>query len=631
MGLSKKQFVMIAVLMLGTFLAVLNQTLVAPALPSIMKEMAVGQSTAQWLTTGFTLVNAIMIPVTAFLLDKYTIRRLFLTAMSLFVLGSLLCCLAPGFYLLLLGRLVQATGAGIMQPLVMVVLLKTFPVEKRGAAMGSFGLVIAFAPAIGPTAAGIVIDHLGWRPLFWIIAILTAIELILAFLTISSEKKDNSELHLDILSLISSTLGFGGLLYGLSELGSHGLQPLGISMTSIGIASLIFFFLRQLKLPKPMLEVRVLQNKHFLIACILTMVVQGGLIAGSVLMPIYMQNDLGLSATESGLLMLPSAVVMGLMSPISGKIFDKKGPRMMCIAGMGIMTLGTIALTQISLTTSFLFLIVVYTFRMLGLALVNMPINTWGMNALPNELISHGTSVINTLRQVAGSLGTAAIVSTASIVERSSVSTMPPAEASIHGISCGFILATLLCLIGLGIVLTRVKDTSTQKRQSDNRGQKQSVVEAIMHSEIYCLPDSASVSDAVRLMLEKNVSSLPLLDEKGSVSGLVSDGDILRYLSKHSDMLTDPVSAITYILSTGQENKDFDEQFEELMHMPVSLLASSSVVSVDLHDDIRDICRILGANHVKKVPVMDGDKIVGVIKRSDIFRHALDSYLHKQA
>ncbi len=622
-GITRRQWAMIVVLMAGTFIAALNQTLVTPAIPAIMKQMHVSASTAQWLTTGFTLVNAIMIPITAFLLEKYCLKRLFSASMGIFLIGSIVACLAPSFFILLVGRLVQAIGAGILQPVVMVVLLRTFPLEKRGTAMGIFGLVVAFAPALGPTAAGMVIDHLGWRPIFWIIAALSAIEIVIAFVLLPAEEKRTSCLKLDYLSVITSTLGFGGLLYGLSELGNHGIHIPGVAATTVGIISLIIFWKRQYALETPMLQLRVLENKRFLISCIVIMVVQGTLIAGSVLMPIFIQSDLGLTATKSGLVMLPAAIIMGVMSPVSGRLFDKHGPRILSLIGMSLLTVATCCFVFLDSSTTFTFLVIVYTVRMFGLSLVNMPVNAWGMNALPDELISHGTSVNNTLRQVAGSLGTAIIVSTSSLVEKSS-SNRDPIQASIHGINCGFMVAVVLCLIGLALVIVKVRSTSAQKANDDSRNENRTLVESIMKRDVYTINSSATVMEAVQMMLNKHVHSLLLTCESGDVKAIVSDGDILRYLSKNDDVVTDPITTITYMLNTTTGDKEFSQRVKDLMGMKISAISSHSIVTADIHDDITEICRILGSKHVKKIPVADHGRIVGVIHRSDILRYSLE-------
>ena len=444
-GLTRKQVLMLVVMIFGTFIAVLNQTLVTPALPSIMADTGVNANTAQWLTTGFTLVNAIMIPITAFLTDRFSMRNLFLVAMAVFALGSALAGWGPNFPVILAGRLVQAAGEGVMMPLVMTELMLMFPVERRGTAMGLYGLVIGFAPALGPTAAGLIIDKASWHDLFFIVAGLSVVIWVFSAIVLEHGKGAHADATLDIPSVISSTLGFGALLYGLSVIGSDGVSVAAAVSVVAGALILVYFFRRQLKMEQPMLQVRVLANRKFLIATIIGMVVQGALMAAGILVPIYLQSLRGFSATTSGLVLLPGAVIMALMGLVAGRLFDKHGPRALSLIGTGVLTLTTFGFALLGDSTSLAWITVLYTVRLFSLSLVNMPINTWGMNALDNRLMNHGTSVSNTFRQVAGSLGTAVIVSVSTAVTSAASSTMDATHAGIHGTNMAFVVAGCLC------------------------------------------------------------------------------------------------------------------------------------------------------------------------------------------
>src|SRR5699024_10476271 len=211
----KRNIPLMLVLLSGAFITILNQTLLGTALPPIMHDLQINESTVQWLQSVFMLVNGIMIPVTAFLIERFTTRKLFLTAMSLFTLGTLICAIAPGFYLLLIGRILQASGAGIMMPLMQTIMFLIFPVHKRGTAMGMFGLVIAFAPAIGPSLSGWLVDHFPWRSVFYVVLPIAVINIIAAYFLLKNVTKQTMP-KVDVLSIILSTFGFGGILYGLS-------------------------------------------------------------------------------------------------------------------------------------------------------------------------------------------------------------------------------------------------------------------------------------------------------------------------------------------------------------------------------------------------------------------------------
>lgn len=627
MGLSRKQIIMLAVLVFGTFVTVLNQTVVAPALPSVMAEMSVDASTAQWLTTGFTLVNAIMIPITAFLTDRFTTKRLFLVSMVIFTAGGALAGWGPNFAVLLLGRLVQAAGAGILMPLVMTVLMWTFPVDKRGTAMGLFGIVIAFGPAIGPTAAGIIIDRATWHDMFYIITALSAAVVVIGAFVLQKGGDTNKDVTLDVPSVVLSSLGFGGLLYGLSTIGSYGLRVDAIAGTLVGVVALVFFFRRQLKMEKPMLQVRVLQNRKFLVATVIGMLVQGALLAAGILVPIYLQSLMGYSATVSGLVLLPGAIIMGAMGPIAGRLFDKHGPRVLALVGMGVLTLTTFCFCFLGPNMGLITLTVLYTVRLFSLSLVNMPITTWGMNALSNELVNHGTSVNNTFRQVAGSLGTAIIVSASTIATNASAPAMGEQAASFFGIDVAFAVAGVLCLIGFVMVVALVKNRPGESAAKDPDNARRTVLESIMKRDVFTLPSNATVAEAMKLLVDKHISAAPLVNAEGKAVGFVSDGDIMRYLSKRSTMMMDPVVMIMQTVDTDGGNKDFARKLDELMGMQALSIGAKGIIGVDVHADLPEVCRVLGENHLKKVPVLDEGQVVGVINRSDITHYSMEQYL----
>ncbi|MGD6900059.1 DHA2 family efflux MFS transporter permease subunit [Bacillus infantis] len=401
---------MIAVLMIGAFIAFLNNTLLNIALPSIMKELEIGASTVQWLTTGFMLVNGILIPTTAFLIQKYSVRRLFLAAMLLFTAGTVLAGTADIFAVLLAGRMLQASGSAILMPLLMNVMLISFPVEKRGTAMGVFGLILMFAPAIGPTLSGWIIEHYDWRMLFHFITPIAAVVLLIGFFLLK-DKKEKVNIRLDMLSLILSSIGFGGILYGFSSAGDKGWDSPHVYVTiTVGVISLIIFILRQTKQERPMLNFGVYKYPMFALSSAITMVVNMALFSGMILLPIYVQTLRGISPMDAGLLLLPGAIIMAFMSPITGRLFDKFGGRVLAIIGLAITVVTTYLFSKLTLDTTYTNLIILYSVRMLGMSMVMMPVSTNGLNQLPAQYYPHGTAMNNTLNQVSGAIGTALLV-----------------------------------------------------------------------------------------------------------------------------------------------------------------------------------------------------------------------------
>lgn len=400
----------IAILMIGAFIAFLNNTLLNIALPSIMNELEVGPTTVQWLTTGFMLVNGVLIPTTAFLIEKYTVRRIFLVAMFLFSMGTIIGGLAHVFPILLAGRMLQASGSALLMPLLMNVMLVSFPVHKRGAAMGVFGLILMAAPAIGPTLSGWIIEHYDWRMLFHFITPIAIIILIIGFFLLKDQKEKINK-RLDFLSLILSSIGFGGLLYGFSSAGAKGWDsPYVYGTITAGVIALIWFILRQSKFESPMLNFKVFRYPMFALSSSITMVVNMAMFSGMLLLPIYVQNLRGISPMDAGVLMLPGALVMAVMSPITGKLFDKFGGRILAIIGLTITVITTFYFAKLTLETTYTHLIILYTVRMFGMSMVMMPVSTNGLNQLPRKFYPHGTAMNNTLNQVSGAIGTALLV-----------------------------------------------------------------------------------------------------------------------------------------------------------------------------------------------------------------------------
>ncbi|MEX6357476.1 MDR family MFS transporter [Staphylococcus cohnii] len=457
----EKRIPLFIVLLSGAFITILNQTLLGTALPPIMKDLQVSESTVQWLQSIFMLLNGIMIPVTAFLIERFTSRQLFLTAMSIFAAGTLLCAVGIDFSMLLIGRVLQAAGAGIMMPLMQTILFLTFPKEKRGTAMGLFGLVIAFAPAIGPTLSGILVEHLSWRSVFYVVFPI-AIIIIIASIFLLKNVTETTHPKLDIASVILSTLGFGGLLYSFSSVGEAGWTSVQfIAPLVVGIVSLVIFIRRQLNLKEPMLEFRVFNYSIYTLGTILSMFVFGVLIATNIILPLYMQNMLQYSALKSGLVLLPGAIIMGMMNPITGYLFDKFGGKWLARIGLFVLVVSTLPFTMLTEHTTFTYLATSNALRMVSIAMVMMPMTTLAINQLPNDLIAHGTAMNNTFRQMAGAIGTAVFITIMS------VSAIPQDGITgiIHGVNVTFIIATVISAIGL-LLSFKLSDDSKPKRRT---------------------------------------------------------------------------------------------------------------------------------------------------------------------
>lgn len=401
------------VLISGAFVTILNQTLLGTALPHIMEDLKIEPATAQWLQSVFMLVNGIMIPVTAFLIERFSTRGLFLTAMGLFAVGTFIAAIAPNFFFLLSGRVLQASGAGIMMPLMQTIMFLVYPIENRGSAMGMFGLVIAFAPAIGPTLSGWLVEHFPWRSLFYVVLPIAIIDIVVAYKILVNVTKQTYP-RVDVLSIMLSTLGFGGLLYGFSMAGDvrYGwVSPMVYVPLIIGSITLYFFIQRQLKLEKPILEFRIFKYKIFSLTTGIGMIAFMSMIGSALILPIMMQDYLGYSAVISGMALLPGAILMGIMNPITGRLFDKFGGKWLAVIGLGIVTVTTFLFSILTTETSFTYIAIMNAIRMFGISMVMMPVTTAGLNQLPTQYLPHGTAMNNTMRQMSGAIGTALLIS----------------------------------------------------------------------------------------------------------------------------------------------------------------------------------------------------------------------------
>ncbi|PED05952.1 MFS transporter [Bacillus pseudomycoides] len=448
------------IMILGAFLATLNQTLMSVATPELMVEFKISATTAQWLTTGYMLVNGVLIPITAYLMQRFTTRELFQTSMFIFLAGTIVSAVATGFPVLLTGRMIQAAGAGVIMPLLTHVILTIFPREKRGAAMGMVGLAVIFAPAIGPTIAGYILENYKWETMFYGMIPFAVLVIVLGFIYLRNVS-DRIKTKFNILSVILSTIGFGALIYGFSQAGSLGWSNIEVLSTiAVGILALALFSWKELRSQNPLLDLRVFKYNMFSLTTIINIAVTMVMYADMMLLPLYLQNMRGYTAIESGFLLLPGALVMGFLMPVTGKLFDRFGAKWLAIIGMTITIITTMGFINLTDSTSYTYLILMSTGRRIGMALMMMPIQTVGLNQLPQRLHAHGTAISNTIRQVAGAVGTSLLVTVMTDRTKSHLQDMIPTaaakgltqrelvtEASIQGINDAY-----LVIIGIGII-----------------------------------------------------------------------------------------------------------------------------------------------------------------------------------
>jgi len=452
----------IGIIIVGAFISSLNQTVMTASLPRIMTEFGITASVGQWLTTGYLLVMGIMIPCTGYLMEHFSSRKLYLISVSLFFIGCAAAAFSPNIYLLLLARVVQALGAGILLPLPQVVAFRLYRPEERGTIMGIVGLTTGFAPAFGPTFAGWIADSFGWRSIFYIMCALAALSIVLGIVKLPEEEK-HSEGKLDILSVILSTIGFCGLLTGVSNQGIYGFfSPIVFGPLAVGILCIVLFSLRQLKLPSPLLELRIFQNRNFTLGTVLLIFAYGSMLSVSTLLPIYIQNLRHYSATVSGLVMLPGALFLALLNPLCGRILDKRGPYLLSLAGLVLLGGATFGLSFIGIDTPLATVVILYAFRTLGVVALLQPLQTWAVNSVESKFISHGTALMNTVRQVGGSIISALLVTVMSVSARD--------NGDMKGIETSFLVTSILVFLSLAVsaVLMRPKKSAEESWEKES-------------------------------------------------------------------------------------------------------------------------------------------------------------------
>lgn len=442
-------------LLIAAFVAILNETTMGIAIPHLNEDLGLPPELGQWMTSAFMLTMAVVIPTTGFMLVRFTTRQVFLAAMISFTLGTLICLVAPGFTLLLVGRVVQAAGTGVMMPLLMTTMMNVVPPHSRGRMMGRVGLVISLAPAIGPTLSGAVLETLSWR---WLFAIVLPIALIALALGAKWMLNLGETTHapIDILSIVLSAIAFGGIVFGLSQFGGHGEGAAGSAMIgwivmAFGAVALALFVWRQLALQKKddaLLDLRVFRSRNFVVAVTIMAVVAFSMFGTLSLLPLYLQNVAGLDSLQAGLVLLPGSVLMGLLGPVMGRIYDARGPKTLLVPGTIMIAAALFVYSTLGENTPIGVLIAVQIVMSLGLASSFTPLFSASLGSLERRLYSHGSAALNTLQQVAGAVGTALLVSLYSTaLHLGEAEGLSIADAGAPGARTAFLLAAIVALV----------------------------------------------------------------------------------------------------------------------------------------------------------------------------------------
>ncbi|GAA2086965.1 MDR family MFS transporter [Streptomyces albiaxialis] len=447
----------VRLLVLATFVVILNETIMVNAIPRLMESLHITEQSAQWVSTVFMLTMAAVIPVTGWFLQRVTTRQAYAIAMGVFLAGTVLSAVAPSFAVLLAGRAVQAVGTAVMMPLLMTTLMVVVPEQDRGRVMGNVTLAISVAPALGPAVSGLILQLGSWRLLFVVVLPIAALVTLIGLRKVENTAEPQVS-SIDWFSVGAAALGFGGLVYGLSLFGeSDGSAGLGIGITAAGVAAIAVFVLRQLTLQRggtPLMDLRTLAHRTYALSLAVMSIGFLTMLGSMILLPLYLQNLRGLSPLETGLLLMPGGLAMGLLGPTVGKLCDRFGSRPLVVPGTFGIALALAGFTQISMTMPYWQVLGLHALLMVSLAATFTPIFTLGMGALPPHLYSHGSSMLGTLQQVAAAFGTALMVTVMSArTTHLADEGVAAAAAQVSGLKLAFVVAAALAVVTIAVAV----------------------------------------------------------------------------------------------------------------------------------------------------------------------------------
>ncbi|MCD0451569.1 DHA2 family efflux MFS transporter permease subunit [Actinocorallia sp. API 0066] len=440
--------------LLAAFVMILNETVMGVALPRLMTEFTVTAATAQWLTTGYLLTMAVIIPTTGLILQRFSARTVFLTATSLFAAGTLLAGLAPVFGVLLVARTVQASGTALILPLLMTTIMTLVPASRRGRMMGMVTVVIAVAPAVGPTFSGLILSSLSWRWLFLAVLPIALLTVALGVVLVRNTDEERRAARFDVPSFLLSAVAFGGLIYGLSGIGESaaGHAPVSPAVPLVaGAVALALFAHRQTRLQRhdaALLDLRPFGGRDFVVGIVMLVFSMGALFGALILLPIHLQNVRGLTTLETGLLLLPGGLAMGLIAPLVGRLADRFGPRPLVLPGMLAMAVALVGMGLLEADTPLVFAVVTHVLVSLGLSLAMTPLMASALGSVEPALYSHGSAILNTLQQLGGAAGTALFITIMTVSSKADTEAgVSPLRALTSGIQDAFLWGAGLALV----------------------------------------------------------------------------------------------------------------------------------------------------------------------------------------
>lgn len=632
---SRKPAVTLFVAAFAAFLATFNETFLNVGFAPIMESLSVDVSTVQWLATAYMLGAAVMVPVSAFAYRSFPTRPLFCATTALLVIGSVVGALAQNFAVLLIGRIIQALGTGMLIPIGMNITLEVAPREKLGTYMGIMGAMTTLGPSSSVILAGLILAVADWHMLLWTFAALST----LCFLAGAIILRDIAKLshpRLDALSVTLIGIALIGILYGISTVFS-GSVVVALVAAIIGVIALVAFIKRQGKLAEPLINLEPLKIAPFAVGVVANMLSLIVIFAMNIIVPTFMQSILGTPALVASLTLFPAILCSCVVSPVAGRVFDKHGPGVLLPLGFACMAAFSVLTGIFIATANPIVLALIYIPVICGSALVIGPVQSFALSKLSYQLNPHGVTVMSTGFQIAGCIGSSVFTGVyAAVSAVTAAGGASAAQAATQGMVVTGCLVGAVALVGFIVALWIRRQAASSAIAATESWEQAQVKEAVhesgmgiepnvvslMKTDVYTLAEDALASDAMQLFASKGISGAPVVSERGAIVGFVSDGDVMRSLANQVPAFK---SAWSFIVEL--DNEDFNKTLGEVMKTPVSQMATRNVITVNATDDMGAVARVLVDNHLKKAPVMQDGHMVGIINRSNITAYAVSAYL----
>ncbi len=432
-------------------------TAMTTALPGVVEYFGISTSVGQWITSGYSLAMGMIMPLTAFLITRFPTKRLYLTGIGAFIAGLLVSIFAGDFALMMVGRVLQACGNGVLMTAAQVVIMTIYPIKKRGTMMGTYGLATTAAPVVAPTIAGLMIDAFGWKSIFYVSLVIMILSFIISCI-VFDDVLELQDKKFDVVSFVESIVAFGGVTLGIGNLSTFGILSIeaGVPLL-LGAVVCVFFVTRQCRLEKPFLDVKILVNRNYAVSVISSMVLYLVMMGSSVMMPLYVQSVMGYSAVVSGLVTLPGSLATALVSPFAGKLYDEIGIKKIFVAGAAALVISNIGMFFLSMETPLWTAAALNVIRNISIGSLMMPLLTWGTSNVHPTKMADASSLLTSLRTIAGSIGSAVFVGIMTMVAASSAETYGD-NAMMHGMNMSFFWMAVGAAVLLLIAVFAVRE-----------------------------------------------------------------------------------------------------------------------------------------------------------------------------